>query len=244
MSKETYIYQKETHIQRHTKECVHEPRHIQRDIQKRPTFIKKKPIFNETQKTVCARSASHSRLSSQVLWYQKVLSKETYIYQKETYIYHNETYIYQKKTHQDFCPKSCGMRNSCEKRPRLTKKRRIFIKKRLLSQVLRSNNVLRFNKYVKGDLDIRKGTGQRDFWKKPRHTATTATHCNTLHHTATHCNTLQHTATHFRKKPRHSEETSEGTPTATHCNTLQHTATHCNTLQHTATHCNTLPKET
>ena len=37
---------------------------------------------------------------------------------------------------------------------------------------------------------------------------TTATPCNTLHHTAPHCNTLHHTATH--------------------CNTLHHTATHCN----------------
>jgi len=53
----------------------------------------------------------------------------------------------------------------------------------------------------------------------PCHTSvdllSSATHCNTLHHTATRCNTLQHTATH--------------------CNTLQHTATYHNTPQHAAT---------
>jgi len=73
-----------------------------------------------------------------------------------------------------------------------------------------------------------------------QHTATHATHCNTLQHTATHCSTLQHTATHCNTLQHIATHCNTLQHTSTHCNTLQHTATHCNTLQHTATHCNTL----
>jgi len=64
-----------------------------------------------------------------------------------------------------------------------------------------------------------------------QHTATTATHCNTLQPTTTQCvptSAPQLSQLHF----------------VFDCNTLQHTATHCNTLQHTATHSNTLQPTT
>jgi len=80
-----------------------------------------------------------------------------------------------------------------------------------------------------------------------QHTATVATHCNTLHHTFHH--TLQHTyaqaisrimchVTHVNKECLIFKcDTSHiGTSHIAYTNVPRHTATHCNTLQHIATH--------